>query len=125
MNKPKHTPGPWCVVDNPSRALEVRMPEPYQDTPVCSMRWTDGLNRRVEAAKLADANLIAASPAMYGLISEFGDRIADMFEQMLRGHWVDDHGHDVQTNQCMAALPKLIDDAIKLRAAIAKAETPA
>ena len=33
-----------------------------------------------------------------------GDAAADVIEQMLKGHWVDDHGHDVSLNMAMLDL---------------------
>jgi hypothetical protein len=38
------------------------------------------------------------------LLQATGDAIADAFEQMLRGNWVDDLGHSVKTNNAMLAL---------------------
>lgn len=70
----------------------------------------------------ANAALIAAAPSMFDLIAEFGDAVTDMFEQMSRGNWTDDHGHDVRMNAKMLALKPLIVKAIELRIAIAKAE---
>ena len=57
----------------------------------------------------------------HDLIRDLGDAITDMFDQMIRGHWVDDQGHDVRLNQQMIALKPLIIKAIRLRAAHGKA----
>jgi hypothetical protein len=67
------------------------------------------------------AELFAATPEMFELIEKFGDAVSDMFEQMVRGHWVDDHGHDVRLNSKMAALKPLVIRSMGLRALIAKA----
>ena len=38
------------------------------------------------------------------LLQKTGDGIADLFEQYLKGSWVDDHGHDVGMNKAMQDL---------------------
>ena len=38
------------------------------------------------------------------LVALFATRVCDMFEQMQRGNWVDDYGHDVRLNTAMLAL---------------------
>lgn len=52
---------------------------------------------------------------MYDVIGELGDAIADMFEQMINGNWIDDHGHDLVLNQQMISLQRPIQKAIDLR----------
>jgi hypothetical protein len=61
----------------------------------------------------------AALHAAQALIQIFGDRITDMFEQMERGHWTDDHGHDVRLNKAMHDLIEPVQQAIEWRAALA------
>ena len=51
----------------------------------------------------------------HDLIAEFGDSVTDMFEQMNRGEWKDNHGHDVRLNVAMMALMEVVKEAIKLR----------
>lgn len=34
-------------------------------------------------------------------IQLLGNNVVNVFEQMLLGHWVDDHGHDVRNNKAM------------------------
>jgi len=53
------------------------------------------------------------------LIADFGDKITDMFEQMEKGNWTDDHSHDVRVNAAMCALIEPVQKAIELRAALA------
>lgn len=52
------------------------------------------------------------------LIEQFGTGVTDMFEQMVRGNWTDDHGHNVRLNAQMFALKPIIADAIVHRAKI-------
>lgn len=35
------------------------------------------------------------------LLQQTGDGIADVFTQMQKGNWIDDHGHDVRMNAAM------------------------
>ena len=63
----RHTPGPWRAVDAPSRGWEVWM---SNDSPVCHLRWTDGLRPQVEATVAADASLIAAAPELLAALKE-------------------------------------------------------
>ena len=64
----------------------------------------------------------AACVAQDALAQAFGDAIADMFEQMLEGKWVDDHGHDVGLNTAMIACKRPMLAAIEYRKA-AKGKT--
>ena len=61
------------------------------------------------------ARLIASAPDMYSLITEFGDAVTDVFEQMMNGNWVDDNGHDIRRNKQMMDLMPLIQKAIIVR----------
>src|SRR5580692_2012807 len=117
-----HTPGPWRVEEgttlvwgrcDPDDRSTYGMGYPIAS---CEMprSWSPD-HRPDEAEREANARLIAAAPEMYELIEQFGDTITDMFEQMLRGHWVDDHGHDATLNIKMMALKRLIFKAAYLR----------
>ncbi len=44
-------------------------------------------------------------------LNNLGDNVTDMFEQMTRGNWVDDHGHSVLMNAKMIALKNSILEA--------------
>jgi hypothetical protein len=83
------------------------------------------LNPHKDGEQEANAEFIVracnAHDAMYELIEQFGTAVTDMFEQMLKSGWTDDHGHDVKMNAAMIALKKPVEDAIALRAALAKA----
>lgn len=49
------------------------------------------------------------------LIQQFGDAATNVFEQMLKGNWKDDHGHDVKNNVHMMALADAVRTAIAFR----------
>ena len=49
-------------------------------------------------------SLIDMEAALKPLLQKTGDSIADMLEQMLKGNWRDDHGHDVKMNATMITL---------------------
>lgn len=57
------------------------------------------------------------------IIAEFGDKVADLFEQMERGNWADDLGHPVSNNTAMMALLPTMERAMQHRAAL-KSLTP-
>ncbi len=103
----KHTPGPWKI--DPYSYHRIVLSPGGQIVAGCHGH---------QPVRLANARLIAAAPEMYDLIAEAGDAIADMFEQLTRGKWVDDHGHDVRLNCQMIALTEWIMKAIALRAEI-------
>src|ERR1017187_5813972 len=42
------------------------------------------------------------------LLKEFGNESTDVFEQMLKGSWVDDHGHSVQMCAAMLRLKAVV-----------------
>jgi hypothetical protein len=65
-----------------------------------------------------DMQTIQACTEMYSLIERFGRTVTDMFEQLEKGNWEDDHGHDVRMNAAMIALKQPVRDAIALRAKI-------
>lgn len=75
--------------------------------------------RKAKKAKSQLAKLTRERDESQALIAEFGDKVADMFEQMERGNWVDDHGHNVKMNAAMCALIEPVKKAIALRAALA------
>lgn len=45
-----------------------------------------------------------------------GDSIADALEQMNKGNWRDDHGHDVRQNVQMQRLADTLNDMVGFRA---------
>lgn len=58
-------------------------------------------------------------------INRFGDKATDVFDQMLKGQWVDDHGHYVWLNISMIELKQVIEDVLDNRQAIdARKEQP-
>lgn len=52
---------------------------------------------------------------MYELIEQFGNKTADVLEQMIRGQWVDELDHKVAHNTAMIELKETLDKAISLR----------
>jgi hypothetical protein len=49
------------------------------------------------------------------LVVRFGDAAAEVIAQMLRGHWMDDHGHKVTGNTAMIELRDCLNAASHLR----------
>ena len=49
-------------------------------------------------------------------LCRLGGAVADMFEQLMRGNWRDDHGHDVVLNKQMLDLMAALRHAIDVRA---------
>ena len=49
------------------------------------------------------------------LLQNTGDNIIGVFQQMLRGGWVDDLGHDVQLNVAMLKMQDTLQDIMKFR----------
>lgn len=107
------TPGPWMLHDMEA-ATVVTAEKPGLFIAACRSRSHSGDTNH------ANALLIAAAPEMYDLIAATGDAIADVFEQMNKGKWIDDHGHDVQLNRGMLALKDRLIEAIDLRAPFVK-----
>ena len=104
----KHTPGGMWRLDR------------QQGTSKLAEIWCDTgsitINCGTDTPEIA--RLIAAAPEMWDLIQKTGDAIANMFEQMLRGKWRDDNGHDVQMNAQMLELAMAIKAAVRLRAKV-------
>ena len=69
----KHTPGPWVAEDcgevQPHRGRMVTI----RDHRNIHIATVDGLDASVRGQELANARLIAAAPAMYGLLVELYD----------------------------------------------------
>ncbi len=42
------------------------------------------------------------------MLQDIGDSIADALDQMLKGKWTDDHGHDVRLNASMMCLKDIL-----------------
>ena len=51
-------------------------------------------------------------------LQTLGDAVCDVFEQMVKGNWVDDCGHDVTKNQAMANLANAMERTILMREAV-------
>ena len=49
------------------------------------------------------------------MLNLVGDKVVDMFEQMGKGNWTDDHGHDVKMNVAMIALLEAMHKAYAYR----------
>ena len=49
------------------------------------------------------------------LLQGAGDAMADTLEQLLKGNWMDDHGHPVGKNQCMYSMAWSLKGLIKFR----------
>ena len=62
--------------------------------------------------------------AFYSLVESFGDAIANLFEQMNRGNWVDDHGNFVSMNREMLALQPIMRKAMDARTKYAAPSAP-
>lgn len=52
------------------------------------------------------------------LIQKFGNATTDMFDQMLKGKWQDDHGHDVRANSAMMELKNVVVETMEARARV-------
>ncbi len=59
-----------------------------------------------------------AAKELHAMVWKFGDAATDVFEQMLKGNWKDDQGHDVKMNQAMFVLADVVKSAIALNATI-------
>jgi len=49
----------------------------------------------------------------YLFLQKTGSAIADVFDQMLKGTWVDSEGHAVPMNSAMLRLKGVLEDAIE------------
>ena len=69
-----------------------------------------------EAADRIEA-LEAEVERLRAVLETAGDAICDVFEQMRRGNWQDDHGHFVMNNTAMLQLKEALAAMIAVRAA--------
>lgn len=60
--------------------------------------------------------MTAFEQATRDMMQHIGDSIADALEQMTKGNWRDDHGHDVRQNAQMQKLGKTLNDMVGFRA---------
>jgi len=72
----------------------------------------------IRADLVTHENLRQQLHAATELITMFGDSVADVFEQMNKGNWVDDHGHDVQMNAKMLNLLPIMEKAVMFSKAL-------
>ncbi len=54
--------------------------------------------------------------AMKKIILDFGNATVNVFDQMLKGEWIDDHGHKVYNNVAMIQLGGALTAATKFAA---------
>lgn len=48
-------------------------------------------------------------------LQKLGDAVIAMFDQMIKGNWVDDHGHVVKLNRAMNNLAATVRDTMRFR----------
>lgn len=51
---------------------------------------------------------------LYDFLQSSGNAISDVFDQMLKGGWVDEEGHLVPLNKAMLNLKDVLENAIEL-----------
>jgi len=72
--------------------------------PDCSGGWEQVyLDSQERIAELEADNLEkdAEIERLRANLTSLGDAVIDMFEQMIKGNWKDDHDHDVHMNRAM------------------------
>ena len=72
-----------------------------------------------EAQSKAEAErdrLALANAELKPLLQNIGDGIANMFDQLVKGNWRDDHDHDVKMNVHMLNLQDVLKQIIRFRA---------
>lgn len=74
--------GKWRVADRPGRGTQIEWGPEGGDVerPVCHMRWTDGLNTRVEAAVAADATYAARACSNFPALVKALDKTNNAIE---------------------------------------------
>jgi hypothetical protein len=82
-----------------------------KDMPLVAAGPKEDLARLLEITK--DATVKASELTI--LEDRIGDIATDLFEQMLKGNWRDDHGHDVGKNIKMAELKQIVEGILKAR----------
>jgi len=90
-------------------------------------RWADERNRDKQERDYMEKQepvVAQAQPVAWKIIECFGRGVTDMFEQMNRGNWVDDHGHKVRMNKAMLDLIPIVRAAIEYRATPQPAPAP-
>ena len=87
-----------------ARALRTHPVQPAGTVPAHFPQVDPFHNRRDQGPAGTDAIREALEP----LLQQTGDGIAAVFEQMLKGNWRDDHGHDVKFNIAMQGLKHLL-----------------
>lgn len=60
--------------------------------------------------------LVKANAELKPLLQNIGDGIANMFDQLVKGNWRDDHDHDVKMNVHMLNLQDVLKQIMRFRA---------
>lgn len=68
----------------------------------------DSTMEKVVTAMRGGEDPISEIAIVEGDITNLGDAVADVFEQMLKGNWIDDHGHPVKNNDAMRKLEQAL-----------------
>ena len=83
----------------------------------------DRLKEIVDGTGLATAAIAAerdrlalANAELKPLLQNIGDGIANMFDQLVKGNWRDDHDHDVKMNVHMLNLHDVLKQIMRFRA---------
>ena len=73
-------------------------------------------NSRMEKAEAERDRLALANAELKPLLQNIGDGIANMFDQLVKGNWRDDHDHDVKMNVHMLNLQDVLKQIMRFRA---------
>jgi len=110
---------------HPRRAPDIKDADPKWVDPPCLFADDDtqapqdaSPQASQYAVKVAEARPLPVGGVFdaYDLIERFGRGVTDVFEQMQKGSWIDDHGHRVEMNKAMLDLLPVVQAAIDFRA---------
>lgn len=77
----------------------------------------DEEGERIQAEIEAERDRLAlANAELKPLLQNIGDGIANMFDQLVKGNWRDDHDHDVKMNVHMLNLQDVLKQIMRFRA---------
>ncbi len=77
----------------------------------------DEEGERIQAEIEAERDRLAlANAELKPLLQNIGDGIVNMFDQLVRGNWRDDHDHDVKMNVHMLNLQDVLKQIMRFRA---------
>lgn len=111
-----HTQPPQAIIDIPTAYVRADLFDALTEERDRLKEIVDGTGLAAAAIAAERDRLAKANAELKPLLQNIGDGIANMFDQLVKGNWRDDHDHDVKMNVHMLNLHDVLKQIMRFRA---------